>query len=673
MDRTDTTGASPAPIRLADRIGIVPRLLACAVLAMLLAVVSVQLWTLRSVEANGLQRAQQSLRIAMAVLQQNLAPYGSTWSTTPDGQLLLGSTKLNGRNDLVDAVREVTGASVTIFLADTRIATNVKNPDGSRGVGTKLAPGPAHDAALRDGQTYTGPATILGQPYLAIYQPIRNARAEAVGILFVGVPLTEAEAFMGRIIREAVLGTIVIALLSGFGYFWTLRVTIRPLSDLTSVMHRIADGELDSTVPCTGRKDQIGEMALALLQLRDASARARTLEAAAAARARAEAEKHAALLSMVDRVEADTTAAITQVGARTAAMTAAAEQMAASAGRTGNSAQSAATASAHALANAETVASAAEQLSASIREISMQMTRSGAIVGSAVKAGTATRASMEALNEQVGRIGAVADIISEIASRTNLLALNATIEAARAGAAGKGFAVVASEVKALATQTARSTQEIAQHIAEVRTATGASVTAVQRIEQTITEIDAIAGSIAAAVEQQGAATAEIARNIAETAAAAGAMTSHVNEVSLEAEQTGTRAVEVCNDAAGLNKAVVELRHAVIRTVRTSTTEMDRRAAKRYQVDLPCRLSVSGQAALPARLNDISVGGASLRGGPALPQGTAATLHVDGTGLTVPCVVHASDDDLLRLRFALDDATAAKVLDTVERLGQGRAA
>jgi len=79
------------------------------------------------------------------------------------------------------------------------------------------------------------------------------------------------------------------------------------------------------------------------------------------------------------------------------------------------------------------------------------------------------------------------------------------------------------------------------------------------------------------------------------------------------------------------------------------------------------------AALPARLNDISVGGASLRGGPALPQGTAATLHVDGTGLTVPCVVHASDDDLLRLRFALDDATAAKVLDTVERLGQGRAA
>ena len=70
-----------------------------------------------------------------------------------------------------------------------------------------------------------------------------------------------------------------------------------------------------------------------------------------------------------------------------------------------------------------------------------------------------------------------------------MLALNATIEAARAGDAGKGFAVVASEVKALATQTARSTQEIGRHIEQVRSATGASVAAVLRIEQTIGEID----------------------------------------------------------------------------------------------------------------------------------------------------------------------------------------
>ena len=103
---------------------------------------------------------------------------------------------------------------------------------------------------------------------------------------------------------------------------------------------------------------------------------------------------------------------------------------------------------------------------ASIREIGVQVTQSTAVVGRAVAAGGETRTTIEALNEQVARIGTVADMIGEIAAKTNLLALNATIEAARAGDAGKGFAVVASEVKGLATQTARSTEEIARHIAK---------------------------------------------------------------------------------------------------------------------------------------------------------------------------------------------------------------
>ena len=302
----------------------------------------------------------------------------------------------------------------------------------------------------------------------------------------------------------------------------------------------------------------------------------------------AETAKREAMVRMAETIESETSSAIEKVSQRTTAMAELAVGMRDSAARTGVSAQSAARAAAQAQANVQTVAGATEQLSSSSREIGAQVDHSTRIVGMAVQAGAETRSTIEALNERVLRIGAVADMIGAIASKTNLLALNATIEAARAGDAGKGFAVVASEVKALATQTARSTEEITRHIGEVRSATEASVAAVSRIEKTITEINAIAGSIAAAVEQQGAATAEIARSVTETSGAANEMASRIAEVSQEAENTGSQAAEVHSSTAVLAGAVVDLKGAVIRMVPhvIGRGESPQNAARRNQHGLP---------------------------------------------------------------------------------------
>jgi methyl-accepting chemotaxis protein len=445
------------------------------------------------------------------------------------------------------------------------------------------------------------------------------------------------------------------------------------LGKLKAAMEKLAHGELSTDIPGIDRRDEVGAMASTVQVFKEHMAKEEQLASARTQdQLRSAAEKQAALTSMADKIESETTIALQEVGARTSAMTATAEEMSASAVRTGNSAQSAATASAQALSNAQTVASASEQLSASIREIGSQVAQSTEIVGRAVEAGAETRQTIEALNEQVGRIGAVADMIGEIAAKTNLLALNATIEAARAGDAGKGFAVVASEVKALATQTARSTEEIAQHIAQVRSATGVSVAAVVRIEKTIGEINAIAGSIAAAVEEQAAATAEIARNVAETASAANEMTSRTAEVSAEAEQTGRHAAEVGENAVALNAAIGELRHSVIGVVRTSTTEVDRRQAERFPVDLPCRLSIAGQSST-ARVTDMSMHGAYIRSGSIVPVGTRGTLTADSIGFPLQFTVRATENDGLRLMFELDVATAARLAPNLERLSVRRAA
>ncbi len=548
--------------RLADRIGIVPRLLMLSLAALVLAVVLVQGWTLRAVQDGATQQAQTALDASLALLHLRLAPLGTGWADAADG-LTLGGHKLAGRNDLVDDVKAVTGAVATIFAGDLRVATNVSKPDGTRGIGTRLAPGPAYDSVFRSGIAYRGRNVILGAAHLTVYEPVRDASGRTVGILFVGVPLASVETTVAAVMREAVAAGGAVAVAVGLTLLWLLRRTLRPLETLAARLHDIAGGALEGAVPCTLRRDQIGAIARGLAALREAALQARSLERAAeTARALAAAEKRAALAALATTVEQATETVAAEVAQGGGALAGIADGMATSAARTDESARAAAAAAGRALSNAQGVAATVEQFAAAIAEITTQTGHSGAAIEAAITEGRGTRIAIEALTSRVGRIGAVADLIAEVASRTNLLALNATIEAARAGEAGRGFAVVAGEVKQLAAQTAQSTEEITRQIAEVRMATEAAVAAVGRIDDSIARIDAIAAAIAAAVRQEGLASSEIARLIAETAQMAEDVASRIDSVSAEAARTGRAAGAVHDGAEALQRAVSGLRQTV---------------------------------------------------------------------------------------------------------------
>ena len=193
-----------------------------------------------------------------------------------------------------------------------------------------------------------------------------------------------------------------------------------------------------------------------------------------------------------------------------------------------------------------------------------------------------------------------------------------------------------------------------------------------QIEETITEVSVIANSIAAAVEQQGAATAEIARNVPETAAAANEMTVRTTEVSAEAGETGRRASEVRQNAAGLNNAMEELRHSVIRVVRTSAAEVDLRSERQYPVHLACRLLIAGHEST-AQVADLSEHGAYIRNTPSVPIGTRGTLTIEGVDFSLSFNVGLIEDDGLHLALELDEATAAKFKRVLDRLATKRAA
>jgi methyl-accepting chemotaxis protein len=353
--------------------------------------------------------------------------------------------------------------------------------------------------------------------------------------------------------------------------YWLSRRITKPLGRLVEFTEQpMSEAPSSAFLGDLKLKDEIGTVARALQVFKEKSAEAERLRAEVdVQKTEAEASRRQALAGMVTTVETETDTAVTGIDSRMTAMTEAAAVMSRSAGLVGASSQTVAAASAQALANAQTVASATEQLSSSIREISVQVSNATKATTVAVGRSDHARTTIASLAEAVARVGQVTTLISEIASQTNLLALNATIEAARAGDAGKGFAVVASEVKNLATQTARSTEEINRQINEIQSITQETVRGMDEVSGTVRTIDEIASSIAAAVEEQHAATNEIVRNVTETANGAREVSTRIAEVSDEATRLGDEAGRVHSYAADVTDAVSSLRRVIVHAVRSS--------------------------------------------------------------------------------------------------------
>ena len=228
----------------------------------------------------------------------------------------------------------------------------------------------------------------------------------------------------------------------------------------------------------------------------------------------AEKEKKRAVREMAERFQREVGSIVSELNSAANELQVTARSMAGSAEETSKQSTTVASASEQATANVQTVASATEELSSSVLEIQNRVNHSNTLVRQAVGRADVTNQKVKGLTEAAKKIGAVVELINDIASQTNLLALNATIEAARAGEAGKGFAFVASEVKSLAGQTAKATEEIAQQIKAIQDETESSATEIQNITRAINEVDATSAAISEAVGQQGAATQEIARNVA---------------------------------------------------------------------------------------------------------------------------------------------------------------
>jgi methyl-accepting chemotaxis protein len=320
--------------------------------------------------------------------------------------------------------------------------------------------------------------------------------------------------------------------------FATMHLLLRPMRRMTEVVTRLSQGDQTVEVPARDRKDEIGQIAMAVQIFKENAARAEAMAAerdASVARRARRAQQIDVLCQGFDAAIGDILAGVKKLMAELQSM---AQSMAENAEKTEADALRVGHASSEANMNVNSVASAAEELAVSVTEVSQQTAHSSAIAAQAATQAENTNHQVQGLSRAAQKVGEVVNLISDIANQTNLLALNATIEAARAGDAGKGFAVVASEVKNLATQTARATEEISHQIDSIQSETNHAVNAIASISQTIVEINKISSAVASAVEEQSATTKEIARSAESAAQGTSAVTSSISNVSSQASQTG---------------------------------------------------------------------------------------------------------------------------------------
>ncbi|CCE03576.1 cache domain-containing protein [Bradyrhizobium sp. STM 3809] len=489
-------------------------------------------------------------------------------------------------------------------------------------------------------------------------------------VIGTGVYIDDLETQVWESARQVIWAALVVMMLIGAITLFIARRASKALASMTAALNRLGQGDFDIELPGLMRGDELGDMARSIEQFKlKAIERAQDL-------AREEQERRAAtdrmkaraLQEMAETVEQETNKAVGEVAQGTDVMARNASSMTDSAMTLGQNSNSVAAAAEQALANTQTVARASAQLAESISEISTQVTSSRELTARAVTASSDAQLTVAKLSEAANKVGAVTSLISEIAGQTNLLALNATIEAARAGEAGRGFAVVASEVKSLAEQTARATNEIAQQISEIQESTKASVASIGAIGEVIRSVEAVSSTIANAIQAQSSVTMEISRTVEETSHAAREVATQIASVSREATETGRRASHIRDGSLDIAKKVDDLRATLVHVIRTSTGDVDRRAAPRVEIGRRGTITTRDGSTISVMVRDLSLGGAMVEEADAAlpPVDHHVSLAISGIGDRLAGSVARKNGQVAVIRWNLSDDQKR----SIERLTAG---
>jgi len=513
------------------------------------------------------QVVETDSQMGLALLNER---YLGEWNIQ-EGKLHKGNIKIDGKNELLDEMGNITGGIANIFMGNTTVATNII-VDGKRTIGAQ-ADDTIAKAVLEKGEVYFGIADISGEKYTTVYEPLKDENGEIIGMWLVGSPIKTITETVNSIILSII---IIIVIAGGIGVIITVIFTgtiVRSIKAVNKQLHEIAEGEGDLTQDIHVKsQDEIGEMAAAFNKmmgtLRTMLSQVRTTSVEVATSSEQ-------LLASSEQTSSATTQVVIAI-----------QEVANTVEIQGKNTVESANAIGEITTGIQQIAQSVSSVAENANDTMSQASKGNEHLQQVVSemnniyvASAETLAVMNNLQSKSQEIGKIIDVITDIAGQTNLLALNAAIEAARAGEHGKGFAVVANEVRKLAEQSKQSASQIVEIIKFIQadTALAADMTGKGNIvakhglelaEETGRAFTGILSSIhgvgsqtqelSAITEQMSASLQQVNAAIDEIASLAKNSSNHTTEIAAASEEQLATMNDITSSSASLAKMAEEL-------------------------------------------------------------------------------------------------------------------